>query len=146
MHWRVGFSGLALVAAFVVGGVAQQPVQPPPEWGSEGTVLPPRWDAGLQVEPESGQQVVPQGLTLPTPEIAQVASAGEIIGFNGYDGSGSQTITLVHTGKLQIAVYHIDSSGIVLISSRPITDDFSLTFNATEPLPGQIRLLNSPVK
>jgi hypothetical protein len=71
-------------------------------------------------------------------------SAGELIGFSGFTGSGSQTITLVHTGKMQMAVYHIDRSGqIHLVSSRPIEADFSLTLNPTAPLPDEIRKLRS---
>ncbi|MEM0925833.1 MAG: hypothetical protein AAGJ83_07335 [Planctomycetota bacterium] len=70
----------------------------------------------------------------------RVGVSGELIGFAGHTASGSQTITLVHTGKMQIAVYHIDGSGqIHLVSSRPIDNDFSITLNPTEPLPGQIR-------
>ncbi|MEM6468836.1 MAG: hypothetical protein AAF802_04655 [Planctomycetota bacterium] len=77
----------------------------------------------------------------------QVGVAGELMGFSGRSASGSQTITLVHAGKLQIAVYHIDGSGqIHLVSSRPISDDFSITLNPTEPLPGQIRPMTSQVR
>ena len=92
----------------------------------------------------------PSGLTIP--ELQQDASAvgprvgvsGELIGFAGHTASGSQTITLVHAGKMQIAVYHIDGSGqIHLVSSRPIDDDFSITLNPPEPLPGQIRPMAS---
>jgi hypothetical protein len=73
----------------------------------------------------------------------QVGSAGQVIGFSGLNGSGTQTITLVHAGKMQIAVYHIDRSGqIRLVSSRPIDADFSLTLNPTAPLPQHIRELS----
>ena len=74
-------------------------------------------------------------------------AAGELIGFSGFDGSGTQTITLVHTGKMQIAVYHIGRSGqIEFVSSRPIGHDFSVTLNASKPLPSEIRLLSGKVK
>ncbi|MCA9139290.1 MAG: hypothetical protein KDB00_21095 [Planctomycetales bacterium] len=153
--------GLALVAALVVGGSAEQP----PNFGTSGDQF------GVPVEPfgrsiDSIGQTAPPDLrdALPpgqvssaselakmrsgSPEmVPQVGSAGELIGFNGFDGSGSQTITLVHTGKMQIAVYHIDRSGqIHLVSSRPIDADFSLSLNVTAPLPGQIRLLGGQVK
>ena len=63
-----------------------------------------------------------------------------MIGFSHSDNSGTQTITLVHTGKAWMAVYHIDRSGKVrLVSSRPIDADFSLQLNATSPLPEEIR-------
>ena len=72
----------------------------------------------------------------------RVGAAGEIIGFTDSDGSGSQTITLVHTGKSWMAVYHIDRAGTIrLVSSRPIDADFSLQLNATSPLPREIREL-----
>ena len=72
--------------------------------------------------------------------MSQVGAAGDMIGFSHSDDSGTQTITLVHTGKSWIAVYHIDRSGKVrLVSSRPIDADFSLQLNATAPLPEEIR-------
>lgn len=72
--------------------------------------------------------------------VARVGAAGDMIGFSHSDASGTQTITLVHTGKSWMAVYHIDKSGkIRLISSRPIDADFSLQLNATSPLPNEIR-------
>lgn len=73
-----------------------------------------------------------------TPRL-QVGSAGEMIGFAGGDGSG-QTITLIHTGKSWMSVYHIAPDGeIRLTGSRPIDADFSLQLNATDPLPEDIR-------
>ena len=71
---------------------------------------------------------------------ALVGAAGEIIGFTHADASGTQTITLLHTGKSWMAVYHIDRSGTLrLVSSRAIDADFSLQLNATSPLPEEIR-------
>ncbi len=70
----------------------------------------------------------------------QVGAAGDMIGFSHSDGSGTQTITLVDTGKMWMAVYHVDRSGkIRLVSSRPLDADFSLQLNATSPLPEEIR-------
>ena len=67
-------------------------------------------------------------------------AAGELLGFSSTDASGSQTITLVHSGKSWMAVYHIDRAGTIrLVSSRPIDADFSLLLNATSPLPDEIR-------
>lgn len=78
-----------------------------------------------------------QGAGLPT-----LAAAGDMIGFSHTDTGGTQTITLVHTEKLWMAVYHIDKSGTVrLVSSRPLDADFSLQLNATSPLPEEIRAL-----
>ncbi|QDT08941.1 hypothetical protein [Planctomycetes bacterium K23_9] len=92
--------------------------------------------AGLNT-PAASVSPVFTGKTSP---IARVGAAGEMIGFTSSDGSGSQTITLVHTGKSWMAVYHIDSSGTIrLVSSRPIDADFALQLNATSPLPDDIR-------
>ena len=75
--------------------------------------------------------------------VARVGAAGDMIGFSHSDASGTQTITLVHTGKAWMAVYHIGRSGKVrLVSSRPIDADFSLQLNATSPLPEEIREIN----
>jgi len=72
--------------------------------------------------------------------VSKVGAAGDMIGFSHSDGSGTQTITIVHTGKSWMAVYHIDRSGLIrLVSSRPIDADFSLQLNATSPLPDEIR-------
>ncbi|GAA5506555.1 hypothetical protein [Novipirellula caenicola] len=77
----------------------------------------------------------------------QVGAAGDMIGFSHSDGSGSQTITLIDTGKSWMAVYHIDRSGTIrLMSSRPIDADFSLQLNATSPLPEEIRQMNKGKK
>ena len=148
MQLRIGVLGLGLVSAFVVGSVAQQPAYyTAPEKmalenrGSESqnSAAPPS-----QVSRVSELPSMPPNATESGP---QTGSAGQLIGFSGFDGSGSQTITLVHAGKMQIAVYHIDRSGqIRLVSSRPIDADFSLSLNVTAPLPGQIRLLGGQVK
>lgn len=72
--------------------------------------------------------------------VSKVGAAGDMIGFSHSDASGTQTITIVHTGKSWMAVYHIDRSGTIrLVSSRPIDADFSLQLNATSPLPEEIR-------
>lgn len=69
----------------------------------------------------------------------QVGSAGEMIGFAGTSESG-QIITVIHTGKSWMSVYHVAQNGeIRLTSSRPIDADFSLQLNATTPLPEDIR-------
>lgn len=168
MHWRIGLLGLALVAAFVVGGSADQPSQFSQPLDQNGQPLDqngiPIDQIGVsnrstdQLMSPDTRGVMPPGQVMGSSEVAQmrsnspdlgpqVGAAGELIGFNGFDGSGSQTITLVHTGKMQIAVYHIDRSGqIRLVSSRPIDADFSLSLNVTAPLPGQIRLLGGQVK
>jgi len=77
----------------------------------------------------------------------QVGAAGDMIGFSHSDGTGSQTITLINTRKSWMAVYHIDRSGTIrLTSSRPIEDDFTLLLNATSPLPDEIRRMSGKGK
>ena len=71
---------------------------------------------------------------------ALVGAAGEMIGFSHSEATGTMTITLVHTGKSWMAVYHIDRTGTIrLVSSRAIDADFSLQLNAASPLPEEIR-------
>lgn len=109
------FAAALLVLATTVGS-SQTPL-PTPLGGVPTVGIPPAADA-----------------------VSRVGAAGEMIGFSHSDGSGTQTITLVHTGKSWMAVYHVDRSGqIRLISSRPLDADFSLQLNATSPLPEEIR-------
>ncbi len=76
----------------------------------------------------------------PLAKLPNVGVSGDMIGFSHSDSSGTQTITLVDCKKSWMAVYHIDKSGTLrLVSSRPIDSDFSLQFNATSPLPEEIR-------
>lgn len=76
-----------------------------------------------------------------------VGASGEIIGFSHVDESGTQVISLVNTGKLWMAVYHVGPDGeIRLVSSRAIDADFSLELNATAPLPNDIRRMHGNAK
>jgi hypothetical protein len=87
-----------------------------------------------------GSNALAGGIVASRPNLPQMASAGEMIGFSHVDGSGNLTITLVHTGKSWMSVYHVDSKGTIrLASSRPIDADFTLQLNATDPLPEDIR-------
>ena len=93
-------------------------------------------NSGLPSKPGASSLTVAQ-------TVARVGASGDMIGFSHSDTSGTQTITIVHTGKAWMAVYHIDRSGKVrLVSSRPIDADFSLQLNATSPLPDEIREIN----
>ena len=114
---------VAFVAlAAIMVGVAQ----------SQNSTLPP------PSQQPSQQFAQPMGHPPAIPKL-QVGSAGEMIGFAGGDESG-QIITLIHTGKSWMSVYHIARDGeIRLTSSRPIDADFSLQLNATAPLPEEIR-------
>ncbi len=138
---RMHLSGSRVVAvasfALFVGSLAtsQTPVpgviEPTPIHQQESSPIFP------EVIPSSA--VVGGGKTGPT---VQLAVSADMIGFSHVDGSGTQTITLVHTGKSWMAVYHVDSTGVIrLASSRPIDADFSLQFNAAKPLPEEIRAM-----
>lgn len=108
--------------------------QNPSEMGSHEAWTRPQAAAAPPKNPDSSFFA---GKTSP---VARVGAAGDLIGFTNSDASGSQTITLVHTGKSWMAVYHIDRSGTIqLVSSRPIDADFALQLNATSPLPDDIR-------
>ena len=112
-----------------------------------GTTQTPTQPQGLpNVLPGAPAGAVMPGPGFPTSGRAvQLGAAGDMIGFSHADASGTQTITLVHTGKSWMAVYHIDRSGAVrLVSSRPLDADFSLQLNATSPLPDEIRKMGKP--
>jgi hypothetical protein len=65
-----------------------------------------------------------------------------MLGFSKELGEGAQAITLIDASRRWMAVYHIDSSGqIRLTSSRPLEADFTIQFNASSPLPEEIRRL-----
>jgi hypothetical protein len=137
MKIRESFSGSRLVAigclGVLLGSIATS--QTPTESASsspitEGTPFP-------AVMPN-----VPQVGASKTGTAVQLAVSADMIGFSHVDGSGTQIITLVHTGKSWMAVYHVDRTGTIrLVSSRPIDADFSLQLNATSPLPDEIRSL-----
>lgn len=72
----------------------------------------------------------------------QLTTAGDMIGFSRELGDGVQAITLINASRRWMAVYHISAEGqIRLASSRPLDADFTLQFNATSPLPDEIRRL-----
>jgi len=73
---------------------------------------------------------------------ATLIQAGDMIGFSRDLGDGVQAITIINASRRWMAVYHIDISGqIRLTSSRPLDADFTIQFNATAPLPEDIRRL-----
>jgi len=81
----------------------------------------------------------PAGLSKGPPTLIQ---AGDMIGFSRELGDGVQAITIINASRRWMAVYHIDTSGqIRLTSSRPLDADFTIQFNATAPLPEDIRRL-----
>ncbi|TWU42290.1 hypothetical protein [Novipirellula artificiosorum] len=127
------FTALALV---VTSFVSSQPPVAVDLGPAEGGVE----DAGPVVGTAAGMQNV---LSQTAARPFQVGAAGDMIGFSHSDGSGTQTITLIHAGKSWMAVYHIDRSGMIrLVSSRPVDADFSLELNLTSPLPEEIRQMN----
>jgi len=96
----------------------------PPEYGAEPPISMPS-QPGL---------MVPAGPSL--------AAAGDTIGFSTTIAGGTQAITLINASRRWMAVYHVDQAGqIRLVSSRPLDADFSFQFNATAPLPEEIRRL-----
>jgi hypothetical protein len=97
-------------------------------------------------EPLMGQLPTPPDVpSKPGPMVPagpSLAAAGDMIGFSRELAGGSQAITLINASRRWMAVYHIDQAGqIRLVSSRPLDADFSFQFNATAPLPEEIRRL-----
>ena len=124
---RIGLT-LALVGAIAAIGESQSPKGAVERENQAPSPLP-------QVQVPAAALGVPAA-----PDFPKVGASGDMIGFSHSDSSGTQTITLVHTRKSWMAVYHIDRSGTLrLVSSRPIDADFSLQLNATSPLPEEIR-------
>lgn len=142
-------SALSLVAAISIGMVVVATA-------ADGTG--PVGGAGLAKEPGGIAGPAGNGGTeqtngpLPQPILLQGASnsglppqlttAGDMIGFSRELGDGLQAITLINASRRWMAVYHINAEGqIRLASSRPLDADFSIQFNATSPLPDEIRRL-----
>ena len=74
--------------------------------------------------------------------LAHLMTAGDMIGFSRDLSDGTQAITIINASQRWMAVYHIDTSGqIRLTSSRPLEADFTIQFNASSPLPEEIRRL-----
>lgn len=116
--------------------------------GVAGTVATSQPPPGSSISPAEGipaAAAMAPRLAAPGPATGGGAgAAGDMIGFSHSDGTGTQTITLVDTRKLWIAVYHVERSGTIrLVSSRPIDADFSLQLNATSPLPEEIRRIGN---
>ena len=120
------------VAAWLAWPLATLQGQPPSAIG-ETSGATHRDAAGVSVPAQPGP-MVPAGPSL--------AAAGDTIGFSRELAGGSQAITLINASRRWMAVYHIDQAGqIRLVSSRPLDADFSFQFNATAPLPEEIRRL-----
>ena len=107
----------------------------PPAYDAEtlGTGMPIQAAAAISVPLQPGP-MVPAGPSL--------AAASDMIGFSTTLAGGTQAITLINASRRWMAVYHVDQAGqIRLVSSRPLDADFSFQFNATAPLPEEIRRL-----
>lgn len=124
MHTANGLI-LAAVATFTVGIVMAATAE-------DGPIAAP----GVPPQPVLLQPVSSAGRP------PQLTTAGDMIGFSRELGDGVQAITLINASQRWMAVYHIDADGkIRLASSRPLEADFTIQFNATSPLPDEIRRL-----
>ena len=107
-------------------------------WGQPPVTAPTNYAAN----PTSHAAGPPPPVVPMFPAGPSLAAAGDTIGFSRELAGGSQAITLINTSRRWMAVYHVDQAGqIRLVSSRPIDADFSFQFNATAPLPDEIRRL-----
>jgi hypothetical protein len=131
-------SGTGRVSVMRQTGSTEQ--SPPENQVSTGPITPEESVVPGESTLPLASNAMATGIIAPRPNLPQMASAGEMIGFSHVDGSGNLTITLVHTGKSWMSVYYVDSKGTIrLASSRPIDADFTLQLNATDPLPEDIR-------
>lgn len=127
-------AGFALLVSPLLAGLGtgQTPAEPVAEITAPWTPVP----LGTQVP--SG----PPGLAGGLMAGPGGASAGEMIGFSRPAADGGQLLTLIDTARRWMAVYHIEGSGrIHLKSSRPLTQDFAVQYNAAAPLPEDMRQL-----
>jgi hypothetical protein len=114
-------------------GADAESSSPAEQFESSSTGLPNQIALGISVPAQPGP-MVPAGPSL--------AAASDMIAFSNAIAGGTQAITLINASRRWMAVYHIDQAGhIRLVSSRPLDADFSFQFNATAPLPEEIRRL-----
>ncbi len=107
-----------------------------------GLVFWPQTESNGQVSEAAGDAAVPLRPGPMVPAGPSLAAAGDMIGFSRELVGGSQAITLISASRRWMAVYHVDQAGAIrLVSSRPLEADFSFQFNATAPLPEEIRRL-----
>lgn len=131
---KMSGGAMALLMAWMLWPASNLQGQPP----TGGELLP-----GSTAETTLPAAVAPVPAPAPMfPAGPSLAAAGDMIGFSRELAGGSQAITLINTSRRWMAVYHVDQAGqIRLVSSRPLDADFSFQFNATAPLPEEIRRL-----
>jgi len=120
----------------------EKPTPPTASSQAAATAKPKTSDLvrGLMAVESARANPPPPAATAATP--STLIQAGDMIGFSRDLGDGVQAITIINASLRWMAVYHIDTSGqIRLTSSRPLQSDFTLQFNATSPLPEEIRRL-----
>ncbi len=139
------FSGESVGSAAV--SVTNKPARP----SADPSVVNPFQTPAVQAEksvPGLPRAALPMSFPAASPQSgpakgpATLIHAGDMIGFSRELGDGVQAITIINASRRWMAVYHIGTSGqIRLTSSRPLDADFTIQFNATEPLPEDIRRL-----
>lgn len=137
-----------LILGIVLTGIA---ADPPPSMGvPDGSVTDTAAIAPDAADPPTAEEPAVGGRggtrnrqsRAAAPPPPQLASAGDMIGFSRELGDGVQAITMIDASRRWMAVYHVDQQGrIRLTSSRPLDADFTIQFNATSPLPEEIRRL-----
>jgi hypothetical protein len=126
-------NGVLVVAGLVVFAVAQSatigqnpaPGQPP---------------ANGQFDP------APPAGGLRPPQVTASAAAEGMMAFASPDGDRGQLVTIIDAKRSWMAVYSVDAGGerIKLLSSRPLSQDFSVQYNVTDPTPVDIQRLQTP--
>lgn len=83
---------------------------------------------------------------LRSPQVTASAAAEGMMAFASPDGDRGQLVTIIDAKRSWMAVYSVDAGGerIKLLSSRPLSQDFSVQYNVTEPTPVDIQRLQTP--
>ena len=139
---RSGMNGLMVLAGLIVVGLIQTATtgQAPPNMNNDSFET----DLGdLDGVPRDRPGLVPAARM---PQVTASASAEGVMAFAAPNGTGGQLITVIDARRSWMAVYSVDvgDQQIRMLSSRPLSQDFSVQYNVADPTPADIQRLQSP--